>query len=105
MNRRSFLKWLGVGSAVGAAAPSVLSSMGPACVADYDDRSIGMAGTDWDLEEHPAQYADTTFGQYADYSNFSEFAVRSSIDDMVSETAAKLGRLHGSSISHLVGGG
>ena len=37
MDRRSFLKWLGVGSAVGAAAPSVVSKMGPACVADHDD--------------------------------------------------------------------
>ena len=26
MDRRSFLKWLGVGSAVGAAAPSVIAT-------------------------------------------------------------------------------
>ena len=45
MDRRRFLQWLGVGVAVGAAAPSVIAKMGPTLSSDLDERSIGMVET------------------------------------------------------------
>jgi hypothetical protein len=71
MNRRSFLKWAGVGLAVGAVAPSLLLAEGPACVA-------------------PAAPVVATIGEYAEYCDFSSFALASAIDEAVSNSAAEL---------------
>jgi hypothetical protein len=70
MNRRRFLKWVGAGTAAVAVAPTALFHEGPACVAAVP----------------------TTIGDYADYANFSELARAQAIDEMVSNTAAELGR-------------
>ena len=102
MDRRRFLRWLGVGMAVGAAAPSVIAKVGPACVADHDDGSIGMAGTDWDLEEHPCHYTTSPISQYADYAAFSSLSLSSALDATVSEPAAELSHRLGVELSQLV---
>jgi hypothetical protein len=114
MDRRRFLRWLGVGMAVGAAAPSVIAKVLPAVSGkvqthpwDYpayldDDRAIGMAGTDWDIEEHPiCQSTTQSIMQYEDYANFSSLALASAIDASVLESAAELSKSLGSEINKL----
>ena len=77
MNRRTFLKWLGVGTAIAAVAPSTLLPEAPACVAE----PIAVA---------PAVCA--TIGEYADYCNFSSMAIAAAIDEAVLNAAEELGK-------------
>ena len=103
MDRRRFLKWLGVGVAAGAAAPSVIAKVGPT-LSDVDERSPMMAGTDWFWEEHPESLCQSTFSstmEYADYADFSALALSTALDATVSEAAAELSRQAGLSISDL----
>lgn len=74
MNRRSFLKWMGVGVAGVVVAPSVLLSEGPACVAP----DAGFA----------------TIAAYEDYANFSSFSLAAAIDTHVLQAAKELGKAH-----------
>lgn len=67
MNRRGFLNFLGIGAAVAVAAPAILE-FAPVV---------------------PAPYA-ATIGMYADYTNFSSFALASAIDDSVAGAAHEL---------------
>jgi hypothetical protein len=92
VNRRKFLQWLGVGAVGAAVAPSILLSEGPACVAPV---------------AAPAAYTTYIMGQdavisgYADYANFSSFALASAIDDSVAEAAAELSHRAGQSYRFL----
>jgi TAT (twin-arginine translocation) pathway signal sequence len=86
MNRRKFLKWLGVGVAGAAVAPSALSLLEPACVAE------------------PATFAlmsDAIVGEYFNYVNFSSFALATAIDESVQNAAAELGLAHARRIDAL----
>lgn len=85
MDRRKFLSWLGVGVVGAAVAPSALFSEGPACVTPF----------------HTIGSSPEMFKTYADYSNFSEFAISSSIDDIVANAAKELGEAAGRDIAAL----
>jgi hypothetical protein len=78
MNRRSFLKWLGVGTAVAAVAPTLLSMDVPAAVATPAAYSTYVMGK------------EATIGSYADYVSFSNFAISAAIDEAVSNAAEEL---------------
>lgn len=77
MNRRSFFKWLGAGSVAVVVAPSALFTEGPACVAPPPFVDVPS------LHVH-------SIGDYAEYTNFSQFAIDQSIDAMTKDTAAEL---------------
>ena len=86
MNRRSFFKKAATGAAVLAVAGN------PA-----------MAGFDWFMEENPDYNPfSAEVLEYADYTNFSRLAITSSIDSMIEEAAAELGKAHGRRIAALV---
>jgi len=78
MNRRSFFRKAATGAAVLAIAPTVLSE-----------------------PFMPSPIAET-IGEYYDYTNFSSFAIASSIDQMVEQAAAELAKAHGQRIAALV---
>lgn len=84
MNRRSFLKFLGVGAAAVAVAPALIHE------------AVVPAAT-----QVEAPIVATIAGYY-DYANFSSFAIAASIDECVANAAAELGRAHGERISRLV---
>jgi TAT (twin-arginine translocation) pathway signal sequence len=78
MNRRSFLRWLGAGIAVGAVAPAAITSV-------LESESVAKTGY--------ATYVmgqDAVIGCYADYTNFSQFALSESIDQAIQDTANEL---------------
>lgn len=88
MNRRKFFKWLGVGIAGAAVAPSLSTIMGPQCVAAEFPLGASLL-------------AGGTLSSYADYSSFSELALTAHIDEIVSQAAAELGAAAGQSIAAL----
>lgn len=88
MNRRKFLKWLGVGSAAVVAAPSVLASLGTDCVAV--DPLLGAVVP-----------AGAFISEYASYTNFSSFALSAPIDSVVANAAKELGEAAGRDIASL----
>jgi nitrate reductase assembly molybdenum cofactor insertion protein NarJ len=86
MNRRSFFRKAATGAAVLAIATS------PA-----------MAGFDWFMEENPDYNPfSAEVLEYVDYTNFSSFAITSSIDQMVEQAAAELAKAYGIRIAALV---
>jgi hypothetical protein len=91
LNRRKFFKWLGAGTAAAVVAPTVLKALEPLCVAPktvtYSTYIMGK---------------DAIIGGYADYANFSHFALASAIDESVANAAKELGYQHGLSVSQLV---
>jgi hypothetical protein len=89
MNRRGSLKVLGFGAtaaAVVAVAPEFCNSL---C-------------SSW-CTEHAMPPAET-IGGWADYSNFSNLAIRSAIDESVQESAVELGYRASLSISDICRG-
>lgn len=90
MNRRGFLKFLSIGTAVAAVAldPWVGSIAGEGII-PFDE--LGAAA---------APYA-ATIGMYADYTNFSSFALASAIDDSVAGAAHELAHRAGLSVAEL----
>lgn len=87
MNRRKFFKWLGVGTAVAAVAPSALLAEGPACVAEIA----------------PALPAVTAavIGEYSNYYSFSSLAIATAIDESLAETAKELAYRAGQGVKEL----
>jgi len=79
MNRRNFLKWLGVGSAAAVVAPSILLSKESVC----------------------ATPIAANVNQYSDYSNFSQFALEADWDEVVMQVAKELGAAAGRDIAAL----
>ena len=82
MDRRKFLKYLGVGTATAAVvvvAPELV------------EHAIGMGPVD---EPYMFAYGHGTevahISEYADYSDFSELAIHESMDDIVAEAAKEL---------------
>lgn len=94
MNRRGFLGTLLAG-AVAVAMPRIGKPSN--AVEDYEP--IRGFGSDWnetDYETIPA-----TIGDWKEYSNFSTFAMRDSIDEVVHKAAEELGYQAGQSIRDL----
>jgi len=89
MNRRKFLSWLGVGTAVAAVAPMALFAEGPA---SFDTLKNG--GLICDLAEY-----GTTYG---DYTNFSQLAISGAFDEVVANAAAELANAAALRIDRLV---
>jgi hypothetical protein len=87
MNRRKFLQWLGVGAVGAAVAPSVLLSEGPACVTAPTAYTTGK---------------EAIISGYANYANFSSFALAAAIDESVQNAAIELGKAHSFGIRELV---
>ncbi len=87
MNRRKFFKWLGVGIAGAAVAPSLSTVMGPECVA----KEIAPY----------TPFMPHLVEQYADYSSFSDFALIAAMDSIVAQAADELGAAAGRSIADL----
>jgi hypothetical protein len=77
MNRRKFLKRLGVGVVVVAVAPTALQLVEPASVAapGYATYVMGQ---------------NAVISEYCNYVNFSDFAITGAIDEQVKETANEL---------------
>lgn len=65
MNRRGFLKMLGIGAAVAAVSPTLAIT-----------KTTGVRAA---------------VGEYADYASFSSFSIAQAIDPVVALTAAELG--------------
>jgi len=84
MNRRSFFKWLGAGAAAAVVAPSAFL----VAESSLSEHSIGMG-------PHDEGY------HYENYTNFSDFALKSAIDDVVANTAKELGAAAGRDIAAL----
>lgn len=90
MNRRSFFKWLGIGVAAAVVAPSALTITEPVCVEAPKAYSTYVMGK------------DAIISGYFDYANFSDFAIKTSIDELVENTARELGEAHAYRITMLV---
>jgi hypothetical protein len=89
MNRRNFFKMAGAGLAVAVVAPATLFAEGPACVAAPKAYSTYVMGQ------------NAFISQYADYANFSDFAISAAIDESVSDAAKELGEAHGRRVDYL----
>ena len=87
MDRRGFLKKLGIGAAVAATA---------CAVPEFATSAIESL-----LPSASVTAASATFGTYAEYCNFSNFAVAQAIDEMVDDCAAELGYRAGLSVRAL----
>jgi hypothetical protein len=91
LNRRKFFKWLGVGTAAAVVAPTVLKALEPLCVAPktltYTTYVMGK---------------DAIISEYANYVNFSDFALASAMDEVVSDTAKELSYQCSLHVSQLV---
>lgn len=102
MNRRKFLSWLGVGTAVAATAPTaLLACEDPWC------GSIAGEGIIPHDELHGFHYdtvkADTLqIGEYNDYFSFSSFAIAEAIDEHVAFAAKELAYRQGALLNDLV---
>ena len=84
MNRRKFLNWFAIGAGAVAVAPTVIASC------DCSQRSF------WEglCKYHSIGFMkpSAVIGDYADYTNFSKFAIAQSFDEAVSNAAAELGK-------------
>lgn len=101
LNRRKFFKWLGVGTAVAAVAPSVLTSMEPAVTGNVlvaqaiHGMQLSCSCASDSFWDGPCEYCQrqpkvTSYNEYVDYANFSSFAIANSIDEAVNDVAIEL---------------
>lgn len=98
MNRRAFLRWMGVGTVAVVAAPAALKAMGPAPVTkSYNFVQQAALTPPPELVCHPVYIAE-----YNEYANFSSFALESAIDESVENAAKQLAEAHGNRIERLV---
>lgn len=84
MNRRGFLKFLGIGAATAAAAPALLET-------------AMVSETPAVLPAALAPEA-SIMGTYGEYTNFSAFAIAAAIDEVVGSSAKELSYRVGKSI-------
>ena len=97
LNRRKFFKWLGVGVAASAVAPSVIAECGdPWC------GSIAGEGIVPHDELHSYKPEIVSHNEYADYVNFSNFKLARAIDEVVAKSAKEMGYRHGLLLNELV---
>lgn len=111
MNRRSFLKWLGVGTAGVAVAPSAVKAVESTVPYKHDSANCPACGfqkpelrcTCPVTEEGPMcpVHGCHNPSGYANYANFSQHTVEESIDKIVSDAAHELGYQAGKTQSDL----
>lgn len=89
MNRRKFFRWLGVGSVAAVVAPSTLLFSEPS---SFDKLKA----------EHKVCDLADYGNRYANYTNFSAYALASAIDDSVSYAASELGSRSGLMLNEMV---
>lgn len=85
MNRRSLLKLAGLVSVAAVVAPSALFAAEPSL-----------------LDNDVPRYFDPKLPEYANYTNFSAFAISSSIDGAVSDAAQELAFRNGLMLNETV---
>ena len=96
MDRRDFLKKLGIGAAVAATACAV-----PEFATSAIESLLPSASAiESLLPSASVTAASATFGTYANYCNFSSFA-SAQVDEMVGDCAAELGYRAGLSVRAL----
>ena len=112
MNRRRFLKWLGVGSAAVVVAPIAIAAAEPSMSGGFHYDVVKAdafhctcsARSFW---EGRCDYCMAHLGteepikSYADYSNFSDMQLNAALDDIISNTAKELGEAAGRDIAAL----
>lgn len=100
MKRRSFLRLAGAVAAVGMVAPAAVKF----CSDPWCDSIAGEGIIPHDELHKEVQCPSTEefIAEYADYANFSAFAIATAIDASVSETAAQLSLQSGRAIANLL---
>lgn len=100
MNRRSFFKWLGVGTAAVVAAPGVISICDdPWCGSIAGEGIIPHDELHGICVDHAQPITECL--EYADYADFSSFSTCSAIDEIVSNAAKELGERAGRDTAEL----
>lgn len=102
MDRRSFLKRLGIGAAVAATpvlAPKAIEAI-CSCASGFKPL-IGSAEEWCQVHGTPLVECMPVLMDYVEYTNFSQFASCEEIDEVVTQAAAELGKSFGEEISHL----
>ena len=83
MNRRGFLKMLGIGAATAAVSPTLAFKLA---------KTTGV---------RRAVGTQAVISEYVDYASFSSMSIAAAIDPVVASAAAELGRRAGEDISTL----
>lgn len=99
MDRRKFLKRLGIGAAVAVAAPIAVEAV-CSCASGFKPL-IGTAEEYCDIHGIPLVECMPVLKDFADYTDFSSFANCEEIDAVVMKAAEELGKAHGQSIANL----
>jgi len=94
VNRRSFLKWLGIGvSAAVAVAPRAVEAV---CSCTRGSKPLIGTAEEWcDIHGTPLVECSPVVKNYYEYASFSEFANCEAIDECVMKVAEELGRSAG----------
>lgn len=99
MNRRSFLKRLGIGAAVAVAAPIAVEAV---CGCASGSKPLIGTAEEWcDIHGTPLVECVPVLKDYADYTDFSSFVNCQEFDVIVTQAAEELGRSFGERISTL----
>ena len=99
MDRRSFLKKLGIGAATVAVAPIAVEAV-CGCASGFKPL-IGTAEEWCEVHGTPLVECMPILKDYVGYTNFSQFASCEEIDAVVMQAAEELGRSFGERISNL----
>ena len=83
MNRRSFLKWLGAGTAAVVVAPAAIAKVAA---------SASQTEKVW---------APASIAEYSDYANFSSLSIANATDQLVSDAAKELAFRQSQSLEQL----
>lgn len=99
MDRRKFLKRLGIGAATVTVAPKAIEAV---CTCASGFKPLIGTSEDWcDIHGAPLAECSSVVRDYGDYANFSSFANCQQIDDVVMKAAEELGRSAGEELSKL----
>lgn len=99
MDRRAFLKKLGLGAATVAVAPIAVEA---ACTCAGGFKPLIGTSEEWcSIHGTPLTECMPVLKDYVEYTNFSQFANCEEIDEVVMKAAEELGRSFGERISGL----
>lgn len=99
MDRRKFLKRLGLGAAAVAVAPKAIEAV-CSCASSFKPL-VGTAEEWCSVHGTPIVECMPVLKDYADYTNFSEFASCEEIDAIVTKAAEELSRSAGEELAKL----